>query len=262
MIGVNIITGLPPVILTRHSRNEKAGPDLVRWQVYIFAVLLCGLLIPAYAVEVDAEPPEPVQITQQDSNYLVVTPLYKAHINDNGNLHSLVVNGVELLDDRVPGSAGSSFFVDHPLALPKITLAGSTIIASDGIYSIKYEFARTSIALTLRQTSAKRAAYVTFCSTSMAFLENISESTALPDMATVPSDHDWTDVKVSTAGGEFLQLLHGSRTWGSELEVSIRKAISPSAARSGNSAILRRIKSISCSSSPAWMRRASPRSTS
>ncbi len=123
--------------------------------------------------------------------------------------------------------------------MPKITQAGSAITASDGIYTIKYEFARKEILLTLQQTSAARATFVTFCSTSLAYLENISESTALPVMATVPSDHDWTDVKVSTAGGEYLQLRHGSRTWGNALGCQVWE-----------SAISRRIKSIRCSFIP------------
>jgi len=189
----------------------------VRWQVYFIAIMLCGILIPACAVKAESESPVPVQITLQDSNYLITTPIYKARINDDGNLHSLSVNGVELLNDRIAGSAGSAFFVEHPLALPKVTLAGLTITASNDTYTIKYAFERNRISLTLRQSSAKRAAYVTFCSTSMAFLENISENTALPDMAAVPSNHDWTDVRISTAGGEFLQLQHGSRTWRSGL---------------------------------------------
>lgn len=205
------------MILTGMAGAEKAGSSLVRWQLILIVVMLCGILTPALAAEVDAVPPAQPQITQVGNTYQVVTPLYRASVNDDGNLHSLIVNGVELLNDRAAGSAGSAFFVEHALALPKITLKDATLSATDGTYTILYEFERTHISLTLRQTSAKSAAYVTFCSTSMAFLEDIGENTALSDMATVPSDHAWTDVKISTAGGEFLELHHGTRTWGSEL---------------------------------------------
>lgn len=190
----------------------------MRWHLYIIGLILGGLLPRvACAQIVPNQPPPQVQITPQEGGYLVTTPDYKARIYADGNLHSLIVNGVEMLDDRVAGSAGSAFFVEHPIALPTMTVQERIITASDGTYSVRYDFDEGFITVVLRQTSTKSAAYVTFCTANMAFVENISSATVLPYMAAVPADHDWSDVVVETSGGEYLKLYHGSRIWGREL---------------------------------------------
>lgn len=181
--------------------------------------LLCIILIMCWAlcalvswVGAVPEPAPQVQLTSQDGGYLVTTPLYKARINADGNLHSLVINGIEFLDDRVTGSAGASFFVEHPLLLPSVTVDGCNVTATDeaNTYTVKYLFDEGYISVALKQTSKSSAAYVAICSSSMAFVENIG----LAGMAAVPVDYDWSDVAVTTPTGEFLELHGGSRIWG------------------------------------------------
>jgi len=178
----------------------------------IFILLLVLGAWTARAVATAATAPQ-VQLTPQDGGYLVVTPDYKARINPDGNLHSLVINGVEMLDDHVTGSAGASYFVEHPLALPTMNVEGHTLTATDGTYTAKYDFDEGFITISLRHTSPQSAAYVVFCSAANTFVENISDSTALPGMAAIPAEQDWSDVTVTTPTGEYLQLHNGTRIW-------------------------------------------------
>ena len=137
--------------------SGETGSGFVRWPLCIIGfytrrIVTAGSL----CADCPNEPPPQVQITPQEGGYLVTTPDYKARIYADGNLHSLIVNGVEMLDDRVAGSAGSAFFVEHPIALPTMTVQERIITASDGTYSVRYDFDEGFITVVLRQTSDEK----------------------------------------------------------------------------------------------------------
>ena len=191
----------------------------MRWQLCIIALLCCGMVIRAASAGiVPNEPPMQVLLTPQDAGgYLIATPDYKARVNADGNLHSLIVNGVELLDDRVAGSAGSAFFVEHPLALPTVTVKDRTITASDGTFTVNYEFDEGYITLHLKQTSSNSAAYVTFCYPRCPLSRISAMSRHCRIWPRCPPITIGRMCEVETAGGEYLQLRHGSRIWGRDL---------------------------------------------
>ena len=144
---------------------------------------------------------------------MVSSPAYIARINADGNLHSLQVNGVEFLDDRVAGSAGMSFFEDHTVILPNIAQAERRLTATNGVYSIRYDFDESFITLTLRHTRPQGAAFIGVCTRRIDYVENLAQA----GMAAAPADFDWPDVVVTVPSGEFLELRGGSRIWGREL---------------------------------------------
>ncbi len=182
----------------------------MRRQCWLLAICwLCGLP-PALAVAV---PPPQVDIVVQEGDYLITTPIYKARVNADGNLHSLSVNGIEFLNDRVAGSTGASFFTERPVMLPNIRQDERKLIATDGTYTITYEFDEGFITLTLQQNSARGAAFITVHSPQIDYVENLSQA----GIAAVPADYDWPAVVLTVPSGEYLELRGGSRVWGREL---------------------------------------------
>ncbi|HEY3417085.1 MAG TPA: hypothetical protein VGM23_09400, partial [Armatimonadota bacterium] len=186
------------------SRFMARRATVVRLLVLLGAFLLAAIL----QAEPTRRDPE-VQIATKDQGYLITTPEYKAAVGADGNLHSLQVGTIELLDDRIIGTAGSSFFLERPITLPKMSLEERTLTATDGTYTVVYQFEEGYLSLTLRQTSPKGAAYVLICSSRVAFVENLAQN----GIATVPADFDWPDVKVSVPTGESLELSGGTRVW-------------------------------------------------
>jgi cephalosporin-C deacetylase-like acetyl esterase len=188
-------------------------------------LLLCtALSLPTLAVP---PPEEEVTITAiEGGGYQIVAATYRARIGADGNLHSLQVNGVEFLDDRITGSAGASFFVTNPVTLSTMTLQDNTITATDGVFTVRYEFYDGFINLVLRQASANGAAYAAVCSPLVAYVEH----TETGDVATTPADYDWADVVVAVPTGEYIELQGGSRIWGRALGRQIweRSDIAPS----------------------------------
>ncbi|MHB9131372.1 MAG: acetylxylan esterase [Armatimonadota bacterium] len=178
------------------------------------------------ALRCAAQQTEPeVKVTAQEKEYLIATPIYKARIGADGNVHSLRVKGIEFLDDRITGSAGASFFVEHPIALPTLTVEGRTITATNGVYTVKYTFEEGFFTLTLRQSSPKGAAYIFICAATAAYVENLG----VTGVAATPVDYDWPDVKIAVPTGEYLELHGGSRVWGRNLgrQVWERSDIAP-----------------------------------
>jgi cephalosporin-C deacetylase len=152
-----------------------------------------------------------VQIAPQAGGYQVTAPGYVALVGADGNLHSLRVNTIELLDDRAAGSAGVSYFVEKPIPLPTLTLDGLTLTATDGTYTTKYEFDEGFIQLTLKHANPKGAAFVAVCAGPTAFVENLAVAGVA---AATPTDQDWGDVSAILPTGEFLMLHGGTRVWG------------------------------------------------
>ncbi len=174
-----------------------------------------GLLVGGICVPARAQTPAPeVKITAvPDAGYLVTTPVYAARIAADGNLHSLTVKGIELLDDKIAGSAGAAFFVDRPIPLPTVTVDKLAITATDGTYLARYEFDEGFITLTLRHTSPRGAAFTVVCSKQVAYAEN----TGSAGLAAAPANYDWPDVTVIMPTGEFLEMQHGTRIYGQAL---------------------------------------------
>jgi len=180
------------------------------------AVLIMGLLglfsLPIRAITRPA--PDVKIIIQDGGGYLVTTPSYKATIGADGNLHSLLVNNLETLDDKVAGSAGISFFVDKSIPLPTMTAADLTITATDGTYNTRYDFDEGFFTLTLRHTNPRGAAFVAIFAQPTAYVENL----ALVGVdAATPTEQDWGDVTLYMPTGEYLSLHGGTRLWGSDL---------------------------------------------
>jgi cephalosporin-C deacetylase len=198
----------------------------VRQFACIIIGLLCAWLL-AGGIPAGAATPAPeVKITAaKEGGYLVTSPVYSARIGADGNLHGLVVNGVEFFDDRIAGSAGAAFFVERPIPLPQCTLDGLALTATDGVYAVRYDFDEGFITLTLRQTSPKGAAYTVVCSPKVAYAENL----AYDGLTAAPANYDWPDVSLSVPTGEFLELRGGTRIWGQTLgrQVWERSNIAP-----------------------------------
>lgn len=178
--------------------------------ILIMLGLTGGSWIPARA----QTPPPEVKITAvPDAGYLVTTPVYLARIGADGNLHSLTLNGVEFLDDKIAGSAGASFFVERPIALPNVTADKYTITATNGVYLARYDFDEGFFSLTLRHASPKGAAFTVVFAEKIAYAEN----TGSAGIAATPASYDWPDVTVIMPTGEYLQLENGTRIYGQAL---------------------------------------------
>ena len=174
-------------------------------------LLLGALALAGFPGAAWANPAPQVEITPlPDGGYQVVTPIYKAHINLDGNLHSLQVNGSEFLDDRVTGSAGASFFVDRPITLPTMALKDRELTATDGTYTVQYQFDEGFFRLTLRHGNPHGAAYIAVCAPRIDYVENVTQS----GMAAAPVDCDWPDVVMTVPSGEYVEFRGGTRIWG------------------------------------------------
>ena len=107
-------------------------------RLLLMTLLVYGLGMAVFCATAGTAPLSQVDISPQpEGGYLIATPVYKARVNADGNLHALQVNGIEFLDDRVTGSAGASFFVDHPLALPTTAIKDRALTATDGTYTVQ-----------------------------------------------------------------------------------------------------------------------------
>jgi cephalosporin-C deacetylase-like acetyl esterase len=186
----------------------------------IAAILACWLLIFLVSAAVSeapvnsAIPPPAVEIAGQDGGgFLITAPGYRARINPDGNLHSLQVYGVEFLDDTVTGSAGASFFTDRSVSLPTMRLDGRKIVATNGNFTIRYEFNESFITLVLMHDNPQGAAFIAVCSRQINYVENLAQA----GTAAAPAAYDWPDVIVTVPTGEYLELRGGSRIWGRDL---------------------------------------------
>jgi cephalosporin-C deacetylase len=162
-----------------------------------------------------AEEPAPAVVfaVQQDGGYLVTTSCYQARIGNDGNLHSLRVNGVEFLDDQTASSLGASFFVDHPLLLSKISQRAQDLTATDGVYTIRYHFEEGYVELRLRHENPTGVTFLAVCAPKVAYVQNSDVET----FATAPADYNWTNVRVTMPTGEYLEFQGGTRIWGREI---------------------------------------------
>ncbi len=188
--------------------------------IYLLLAIFFGMFTLTCRAEVVVTP-----VKDATGEFLVVTPSYKAHIID-GNIHSLRVFGVEFLDDRVPGSAGASFFVDKPLPLPTCTANGNVLTATDGTYSARYEFSSGFFTIALNHTAPQPATFITVCSPQIAYVRNSTPAT----MAVAPADFNWGNVRMIVPTGEYLDLQNGSDIWGRKIgrQVWERSNIAPS----------------------------------
>ncbi|MEI6336896.1 MAG: acetylxylan esterase, partial [Methylococcaceae bacterium] len=188
--------------------------------LYLLLAIIFGMFTMTCRADVTVTP-----VIDPTAEFQVVTPNYKVHIID-GNIHSLRVFGVEFLDDRVPGSAGASFFVEKPLPLPTCTVNGNVLTATDGTYTVRYEFSNGFFTVALNHTAPKPATFITVCSTQVAYVRNTSPVT----LAVAPADCTWGNVRMIVPTGEFLDLQNGTGVWGRKIgrQVWERGSITPS----------------------------------
>ena len=188
--------------------TTHSGSDDLRGLVFsLLIVIFLGMAAMSCRAQITITP-----VQETTGEYLVVTPIYKAHIID-GNIHSLRVYGVEFLDDRVPGSAGASFFADKPVPLPTVTANSNVLTATDGTYTARYEFTTGFITIALNHTALKPATFITVFSPQIAYVRNTSPAT----MAMAPADCNWGNVRMLVPTGEFVDLQNGNDIWGRKI---------------------------------------------
>jgi cephalosporin-C deacetylase-like acetyl esterase len=146
-----------------------------------------------------------------DGSYTIDTRSYHASIGVDGNLHSLRVGETEMIDDRVAISLGAFFYGDGPRKLQTASLMGrSTLSATDGVCTIRYQFRRSDIRITLSNKGRAAIPYFVVLSPEITIIRNMRTGEA----AAAASSEDWGDVRVSTQKGAYLDLIGGSRVWG------------------------------------------------
>lgn len=154
-------------------------------------------------------------IAQQEGGFLITTSSYQARLGSDGNLHSIQVHGVELLDDHTASSLGASFYAEHPVLLPtqRRQMNQREIMATDGVFTVMYSFFEGYISIILRHTNVQGASFVAVCAANAAYIEDQVTGT----VAAVPADYQWPDVKVMMPTGEYLEFHGGTRVWGKEI---------------------------------------------
>lgn len=179
--------------------------------LFCLGMLACARWASAQNAAADADR---VQFAPLDVGGVQITATgYAARVGSDGNLHSLVVNGVEFLDDAVAGSSGVSFFYEQPIPLVKVTLQQPEIVASNDLYTVRYRFEPGYLQITLRHANPHGAAYIAVCSAKVAFVKDLTTGT----VATAPVAYQWGDVQMYAASGEYVRLQSGSRIWGREI---------------------------------------------
>jgi len=145
-----------------------------------------------------------------DGGAVVETPSYRATIGADGNLHSLRVGEMEMLDDRVAISLGSFFYADGPRRLTKQSQTGQALQATDGTYLARYHFRDNEIQVSLVNRGAKPVPYFVVLAPSVTMVQNSMTG----EVAAVPANEAWGSARFSTAGGTYLELAGGTRVWG------------------------------------------------
>ncbi|UCC69327.1 MAG: acetylxylan esterase [Armatimonadota bacterium] len=148
---------------------------------------------------------------QQEGSLLVEAATYRALLGKDGNLHSLRVGGVEMLDDRVAISLGSFFYADAPRVLDRMTQQGATLVdATDGTYSVRYRFLSEEIRIILTNSGTGPVPYFAVLAPKVAIATNLRTSEA----AAAPANEQWGEVRFGTESGAYVDLVGGTRIWG------------------------------------------------
>jgi len=152
-----------------------------------------------------------VTTPQEDGSIVVGAGGYRALLGADGNLHSLRVGDVEMLDDRIAISLGGFFYADGPRHLTSIRKMGrSTLEATDGKYTARYRFLGDEVRVVLTNGSAKPVSYFVVLSPDIRIVSRPESGEA----AAVPANERWGTVRFHTENGAYLQLTGGTRIWG------------------------------------------------
>ena len=146
-------------------------------------VFICGLLtvLPATAVE----------IVQQDTAFLITGKTYSAVVDEQGNMRSLKVNGVEFLDSTAPNTGGA-----FPGKATSVNLRGKMIAARNDTVRVEYSFDDTGINIL---TEGSTIIYM------------------LSDAVTAGVTKDGKTYDSTTSGGDVQKLIAGNAAFGANL---------------------------------------------
>ncbi|MBN1458020.1 MAG: alpha/beta fold hydrolase [Armatimonadetes bacterium] len=154
--------------------------------------------------------PSPTIFFSDDGGAIVETSAYRASVGADGNLHSLRVGDVEMLDDQVAISLGSFFYADGPRRLTSQSQTGHGLEATDGTYLARYRFREDEIQVTLVDRGTKPAPYFVVLAPSVSMVQN----SITGEVAAVPANEQWGSARFHTAAGTYLELAGGARVWG------------------------------------------------
>jgi cephalosporin-C deacetylase len=173
---------------------------------------LVGGLVPGVAAE---GPSTRVWAAKREDGTLFTTPAYRALVGTDGNLHSLRVGDVEMLDDRTGISRGAFFYSDAALALPQVNVPNrATLEATDGVHSIRYRFEAQQATVTLSNGGSSPISYFVVLSSEISIVQNVQTGEA----AASPAKVAWPEVSFFTRHGQYLRLRGGDRSWGPWLD--------------------------------------------
>ena len=153
----------------------------------------------------------PVTIAPDGNGFVVTTPIYTARVLEDGNLHSLVVKGVEMLDDKVGDSAGAYLSVNGPVKFAKVEMVDPTTLkATTQDAEITYKLAPDYIALEVLQSLKPSAPLFVILSKAFERANNMSGPGSVKGIAT----GWWGTVRFITGVGPVLHVDGLSNTWG------------------------------------------------
>lgn len=155
----------------------------------------------------------PVLEVQSDKSTVVAGQNYRAVIGADGNLHSLRVGEVEMLDDRVAISLGAFFYAyaDGPRRLARVTtLNPRAVEATDGTFTAQYRFYRQEIRVYLTNNGRAPVPYFVVLSPEITIASNLGTGEA----AAAPSTERWGDVRFSAPNGAYVELVGGTGIYG------------------------------------------------
>jgi cephalosporin-C deacetylase len=169
-----------------------------------------GVSAEAASPRVGREPE--VQLHSLDDGSLeVIGGTYRALIGSDGNLHSLRVGEVEMLDDQTAISLGGFFYAGGPRKLgEKRHHSAFSVEVTDGTYAAQYRFSRDEVTVLLTNSATKPVPYFVVLSPAVRIARRADGTEA----AAVPADERWGAVRFSTESGAYLELRGGTRVWG------------------------------------------------
>ncbi len=185
------------------------------------AVLSAALMAGAGGGAGAAAPPEGIEARPPsvdpgpEGGYIATGWTYRAFVGPDGNLRSLRVGEVEMLDDQIAISLGAFFYAVGPVRLEQVSQPGpGLVVATNGPYTAEYHFHRREIRLTLHNRSESPVSYFVVLSPQVSVVTNLRTQEA----AAAPTSEQWDDVRLSAPNGAFLELTGGGRLWGPWLE--------------------------------------------
>jgi cephalosporin-C deacetylase len=152
---------------------------------------------------------------REEGGYVADAPSYRAEVGADGNLHSLRVGEIEMLDDRTAVllgfASGSFFYVNGPRKLETMTRRGRSVVeATDGTFTARYWFRADEVRVRLTNRDGRPASYFVVLSPQISIVANPSSGEA----AAVPANELWGGARFSAHNGAYLETANGTRVWG------------------------------------------------